>query len=190
MSVKPEKKYPTIGCCGLDCGLCPRYYTEGSSKCPGCAGTGFYEKHPSCGYITCCVNKKGLEVCCQCDEFRCGRFDPWKEDGPELDSFISYRKAAFNMSFIKKNGLKRFLGQQEKRILLLEKMLDDFDDGRSKNLYCLAAALLSVKALEGAIKKVEKNKCVDKKEMAKVLKEVLNELAEREGLELTLRKKS
>jgi hypothetical protein len=32
------KKYPTIGVCGLDCGLCPRYYTIGPSRCPGCAG--------------------------------------------------------------------------------------------------------------------------------------------------------
>jgi hypothetical protein len=22
------KKYGTIGCCGIDCGLCPRFYTK------------------------------------------------------------------------------------------------------------------------------------------------------------------
>jgi hypothetical protein len=26
--------HPTIGCCGIDCGLCPRYYTDGPSRCP------------------------------------------------------------------------------------------------------------------------------------------------------------
>jgi len=25
---RPVKTYPTIGACGLDCGLCPRYYKE------------------------------------------------------------------------------------------------------------------------------------------------------------------
>ena len=55
----PIKKYPTIGVCGLDCGLCPRYYTIGPSRCPGCAGPDFFNKHPSCSFITCCVKKIG-----------------------------------------------------------------------------------------------------------------------------------
>jgi len=33
------KIYNTIGCCGIDCGLCPRFYTKGDSVCPGCGGT-------------------------------------------------------------------------------------------------------------------------------------------------------
>ena len=77
MSERPVKAHPTLGCCGLDCGLCPRYYTVGASRCPGCCGPGFFEKHPSCGYITCCVKRKNLEVCSQCDEFPCSRFAPW-----------------------------------------------------------------------------------------------------------------
>ena len=29
------RRYPTIGVCGLDCGLCPRYvYTAGTSNAP------------------------------------------------------------------------------------------------------------------------------------------------------------
>lgn len=38
------KKIYTLGCCGLDCGLCPRFYTEGSSRCPGCCGENFEKK--------------------------------------------------------------------------------------------------------------------------------------------------
>jgi hypothetical protein len=63
MSERPIKAYPTLGCCGLDCGLCSRYYTVGTSRCPGCCGPEFFDKMPSCAYITCCVKKKGLEVC-------------------------------------------------------------------------------------------------------------------------------
>src|SRR4030042_793391 len=55
------KKYPTIGVCGLDCGLCPRYYTIGPSRCPGCAGPDFFNKHPSCSFITCCVKIKNFD---------------------------------------------------------------------------------------------------------------------------------
>ena len=64
-----NKQYSTIGCCGIDCGLCPRFYTQGSSACPGCGGKDFAEKHPSCGYLTCCSVKRNLEVCAQCNEF-------------------------------------------------------------------------------------------------------------------------
>jgi len=41
------KKFETIGCCGIDCGLCPRFHTTGTSACPGCGGLEFKEKHPS-----------------------------------------------------------------------------------------------------------------------------------------------
>ncbi len=47
------KQYPSLGCCSLDCGMCPAYYTDGPSQCPGCGGEYFFEKHPSCFFITC-----------------------------------------------------------------------------------------------------------------------------------------
>jgi hypothetical protein len=28
--------YPEIGICGLSCGLCPSYHTDGISRCGGC----------------------------------------------------------------------------------------------------------------------------------------------------------
>ena len=135
MTEKPVKKHPTIACCGLDCGLCPRYYTDGPSRCPGCAGTDFYNKHPSCGYITCCVKKKGLEACAQCDEFPCKKFDSWGDGVPEYDSFLTYLKVRDNMEFIKEHGVEGFIKQQAERIKLAELMLSEFDEGRSKGFY-------------------------------------------------------
>jgi len=60
---EPLKKYNTIGCCGIDCGLCPRFNAKGDSVCSGCGGINFKEKHPSYGFITYCVIKNGFEVC-------------------------------------------------------------------------------------------------------------------------------
>jgi len=68
------KKYETIAACGIDCGLCPRFYTKGNSACPGCGGLNFKEKHPSCGILTCCVIKNGFETCAECKDFPCSRF--------------------------------------------------------------------------------------------------------------------
>jgi hypothetical protein len=179
------KKYPTIGACGLDCGLCPRYYTQGPSRCPGCCGPDFFSKHPSCSFITCCVKKKNFEVCADCNEFPCPKFEFEGENS--YDSFITHRKTVFNLNFIKENGIERFIEQQKKRIKLLEIMIKNFDDGRSKSFYCIASALLSIESLEKSLNNVEKSE--DVKIRAKNLKKILDEMASKEGVELKLRKK-
>lgn len=114
MSKYPIKKYPTLGCCGLDCGMCPGYYTIGKSRCPGCFGPDFFNKISwSCSFITCCVKKKNLEVCGECDEFPCQKFDSsWLKDGCEYDSFLTHKKAYSNLNFIKKSGIEKFIEQQ------------------------------------------------------------------------------
>jgi hypothetical protein len=187
-----DKKFFTLGCCGLDCGLCPRFYTEGSSKCPGCCGADFGNKHPSCSFITCCFKKKGLEVCSECCDFPCPKFD--KEIG-ETDSFVTHRRIIQNQNFIKESGMAVFIEQQNERMKLLQTMLECYDDGRSKSFYCLSAALLSLKSLNESLLKADKDikeKSVDKEDLkgrAKVLKEILNQFADEENEELRLRKK-
>ena len=193
MKGRPVKNHPTIGCCGLDCGLCPRYYTVGTSQCPGCCGSDFFEKHPSCGYITCCVKEKGLEVCGQCAEFPCGRFDPWLESCEEHDSFVTHRKVAANLDFVRAQGVEKFLEQQGKRIGLLERMIRDFDDGRSRNLYCIATTVLPIADLEGIVRRVQETARAERigddvKARAKKLKAILNEAATQQGIELKLKK--
>ncbi len=195
MSEAPIKNYPTIGCCGLDCGLCPRYYTVGTSRCPGCCGPDFFNKHPSCSYVTCCVKKKSCEACAQCDEFPCSKFESWLENGGQYDSFLTHKRTKFNLEFIRKYGLERFIEQQRKRIVLLEKMLKNFDDGRSKSFYCIATTLLPITDLESSLEKTEQKLEADTmifddiKIKSKILKEFLNESAARNKVELRLRKK-
>jgi len=189
------KNYPTIGYCGLDCGLCPRYYAVGSSRCPGCCGPEFFNKHPSCSYITCCVKKKRLDVCAQCDEFPCSKFESWLENGGEYDSFLTHKKAKPNLAFIRTYGLDKFMEQQRRRIMLLEKMLENFDDGRSKSFYCLAATLLPITDIETSLDKTEQKLKANTinldnlKINSRILKEFLNESAIRNEVELRLRKK-
>ena len=127
--------YPTIGVCGLDCGLCPRHYTFGPSKCPGCGGPDFVNKHPSCSFITCCVKKKKLEVCAECSEFPCSKFknDEEYQQLNESFSYPSYKKVKPNLNFIKKDGIGKFIEQQKKRIKLLETMIANLKMTRNIN---------------------------------------------------------
>jgi hypothetical protein len=154
-SGKNLKKYPTIGVCGLDCGLCPRYHTTGTSRCPGCGGPDFFNKHPSCSFITCCVKKKNLEVCAECAEFPCPKFKSEDEywQMKESSSYPPGRKIIPNLSFIREHGIEKFVAQQKERIKLLGMMIGNFNDGRSKSFYCKAAALLEVGKIEEALKK-------------------------------------
>jgi hypothetical protein len=102
------KKYPTVGVCGLDCGLCPRYYTSGTSRCPGCGGPGFFNKHPSCSFITCCVKKNNLEVCAECSSFPCTKFksDEECQQLKESSSYPPYKKVMLNLNYIKEHGIE------------------------------------------------------------------------------------
>ena len=190
--MEQTKIYPTIGVCGLDCGLCPRYYTLGSSRCPGCGGPDFFNKHPSCSFITCCVKKKKLEVCAECLEFPCSKFKSDKEyqQLKESSSYPSCKKVIPNLNFIKEYGIEKFIGQQIKRIKLLETMIENFDDGRSRSFFCKAAALLELINLSSSIDKATQKIKTDNinqndiKNKAKILKEILNEIALKEVVEL------
>jgi len=194
--VEQLKTYPTIGVCGLDCGLCPRYYTRGISRCPGCGGLGFSDKHPSCSFITCCVKKKGLEVCGQCPEFPCSKFKS-EEEYRQVALSSSYppsRNVLSNLRFIKEKGIKEFARGQEKRIGLLETMIESYDDGRSRSFFCRAAALLDPKALKSSLDEAKKaigtggGGAVDTVDKTKILRGILAEAALREGIELTAKK--
>ncbi len=186
------KTYPTIGVCGLDCGLCPRYYTDGSSRCPGCGGAGFSDKHPSCSFITCCVKKRGLETCGECPEFPCSKFkgEEEYEHAHESPSYPPYRKVLPNLRFIKEKGIKEFVRRQEARIDLLEMMIEGYNDGKSKSFFCRATALLDPNTLRRSLDKAKKaTAAVDSgtggiSEKAKVLRGMLAEAAVAEGIEL------
>jgi len=192
----PLKTYPTIGCCGLDCGLCPRFYTVGHSRCPGCAGPDFFNKHPSCSFITCCVKKKNLEVCAECSEFPCSKFksDEEYQQLQESSSYPSCKKVISNLNFIKKHGIEKFIKQQRNRIKLLETMIENFDDGRSRSFFCKAATLLDLTSLTSSLDKAtqkiktDKIKQNDVKKKAQILKEIINEIAFKEGVELVKKK--
>ncbi len=178
------KKYPTIGVCGLDCGLCPRYYTVGTSRCPGCGGPNFFNKRPSCSFITCCVKKKNLEVCSECSDFPCAKFKSAEEykQVKESSSYPSCKKVLPNLYFIKEHGIKKFIEQQKKRIKLLETMIGKFDDGRSRSFFCKAAIFHDLTALANSIEKAtkiiktDKIKQSDMKSKANILKTIINEI--------------
>jgi hypothetical protein len=188
------KTYPTIGVCGLDCGLCPRYYTIGPSRCPGCGGPGFSDRRPSCSFITCCVKKRGLEVCGQCAEFPCAKFRSEEEYRErESSSYPPDRRVLPNSRFIREKGIKPFIRQQEERIRLLEAMIDGYDDGRSRSFFCRAAALLDPADVRKCLDRARKARGAARgtghsTDRARVLRGFLVEVALGEEIDFTAKK--
>jgi hypothetical protein len=99
------------------------------------------------------------------------------------------------MNFTREHGIEKFKEQQGKRIRILEALLRNFNDGRSKSSFCIAATLLPTADLERAITKAKakiKEKGLeshDLKTKNKILKGLLNNFAVNRRIELRLRRK-
>lgn len=185
--IEPFKKYCTIGCCGIDCGLCPRYHTKSDSGCPGCGGINFKDKHPSCGFVTCCVIKNGHEVCSSCKSYPCGRFDSEKKG---YDSFVTHKKVFENLDNIKRSDFDYFIKQQKIRINILTDFLAKYDDGRSKSFFCISCTLLPLKNLQEIYRYAEEmSDSFNLMEKNKLLKGKMQIMAKSLNLELKLNNK-
>lgn len=77
---------------------------------------------------------------------------------------------------------------------LLETMIENFNDGRSRSFFCKEVALLDLTSLESALDeviqkiKIDNIKPDDIKIKAKILKSILNEITLKEGVELAKKK--
>src|SRR3989304_7700360 len=180
-------RHPEIGICGLSCRLCPRFHTIGISKCGGCKSE--YMMAVGCPFITCAVKRKGIEFCGSCEESKtCEKLRKQREFSRQYDTFTCYQKLEDNISFIQNNGVNEFEERQKTKEELLKEMLRDFNEGRSKTFYCIAATVLKTEELEAALRRAREFSKLDVKEKSRILHSILYELAEKKHYLLKLRK--
>jgi hypothetical protein len=183
-----EIKHPEIGICGFSCRLCPWHHSTGESRCGGCKSK--FRIVAGCPFITCAVKRKSLEFCWDCVENEsCEKWRKHRDTGRKHDSFTCYQKLEDNITFIQKNGVDEFERVQKRREELLKEMLQEFNEGRSKTYYCIAATVMEIEELEDALKQaraaVEK---LDLKGKSKLLHSILDGVAEKRQYCLKLRK--
>lgn len=183
-----EISYVEIGICGLSCRLCPAYHRETKSKCDGCKSE--YRMGAACPFHNCALKKKSVEFCGFCEEnATCVRWSKHREMGKKYDSIVCYQKVEDNIGFIEKNGVVEFEEQQKTRENLLKAMLAEFNEGRSKTLYCIAAAVLKIEELEKVLNEARaKATGLDLKAKATIMHSLLNEVAYKKNYLLKLRK--
>jgi hypothetical protein len=179
------RSYPQFSACGLNCGLCPRYHTTGISRCPGCAGEGFSDVHPACGILSCC-QRKGIEYCHICEGFPCKKYDK----AGLSDSFITHRNQFSDFEKAKLMGIEAYASELNEKIHILEYLLENFNSGRQKNLFCVAVNLLDLEDAKVVVEQLRNDAEQDTplKEKALMAARLFEEMAEKRNISLKLRK--
>ena len=171
-----------LSLCGLNCGLCPMFL---SKHCPGCGGG---EGNQSCKIARCSMEHGGVEYCCQCGKYPCGRY----EHIEDYDSFITARRRKNDLAQARQIGIDAYNAEQAEKVKILNILLSGYNDGRKKTLFCVAVNLLELQELRNVIERLESNsemRTRTLKEKSAFAAGLIQEAAERANIELKLRKK-
>ncbi len=143
-----------------------------------------------CPFITCALKRKGIEFCWDCDESdSCERWADHREFGRTRDTFVCYASLEDNIASIRRTGLKAFIDEQCEREGLLVEMLAEFNEGRSKTYYCIAATVLDLSELRSALESARESVSgMDVRDRSKTLHGLLDAAASVRSLRLALRK--
>jgi hypothetical protein len=177
-----QRTYPLLAACGLNCGLCPRFHTNGGSKCPGCAGEGFFTKHPSCSVLTCC-RQRMIEYCYECDEYPCKKFD----GAGARCSFITYKNILLDFEKIENHGLAAYQCELNQKVQILRDLIDNYNDGRRKSFYCIAVNLLELEDIKEVMANIDPSLPIKEKSLNAV--RLFQDIAVKRNVELKLNNK-
>jgi hypothetical protein len=181
-------EYPKIGVCGLSCALCPTYHSKSDSRCGGCKSEG--RMKVGCPFTTCAVKKRCIEFCWLCPEQGdCEKWDSHRKRGQSRDSFVCYQRLEDNIAFVRDRGIPAFAEDQKEREQLLSTMIAEFNEGRSRSFYCVAATVMDIREITQAIAEArDESVGKDIKSKCKVLHAILDRIAEGRKYSLKLRK--
>ena len=173
------RKDTLFSLCGLNCGLCTMRL---GGYCPGCGGG---EGNQSCAIARCSLDHGGVAYCFQCGDFPCARYG--RED--PYDSFITHRNRLRDLEKARRNGLEAYWTEQRERVGILGTLLEQYNDGRRKTLFALAANLLEPEDLREILARLgAETQGLPLKERAVRAAALCQEAAERRGIDLRLRK--
>jgi hypothetical protein len=113
----------------------------------------------------------------------CEKWKKHREAGKKSDSFKCYQTLEHDISFIQERGTSEFERMQKQQEHLLKEMLTNFNDGRSRSFYCIAATVLDVEELKKACTRAQQESYgFDVKGKSKVLHSILAESLRRKGI--------
>lgn len=166
--------------CGLNCGLCPMNLNQ---YCPGCGGG---EGNQACSIAKCSLKHGNVEYCFQCESYPCERY----VNIDEFDSFITHQHQKQDMEKFRKLGIELYSVEQKRKKVLLNHLLNTYNDGQKKTLFCVAVNLLELDDLENIVNELDMNTSTfTLKEKSAHAASLLQATANKKSIILKLRKK-
>lgn len=153
--------------------------------CPGCGGG---EGNQACKIAKCSMSRDKVEYCYECGDYPCEKY----EGIDEFDSFITHRNMRKDLLKAKEIGVDCYVAEQEEKVRLLRFLLENYNDGRRKNLFCVAVNLLELQDIKAIVERAEalaQSERFTLKEKAACIVRLLREHADGQGIELKLIKK-
>ncbi len=87
-------------------------------------------------------------------------------------------------------GIEAYNAEQEQKIKILENLLDRYNDGRKKTMFCIAVNLLELNELTAIMEQAELNtQGMSLKDASALVSSLFQQCAAAKGIELKLRKK-
>lgn len=87
-----------------------------------------------CSIAKCSSQHGNIEYCFQCENYPCEKYDNIDVFG----SFITYQRQKQDIEKFRELGIEIYGAGQQKKKALLSHLLDTYNDGRRKNLFCIA----------------------------------------------------
>lgn len=163
--------------CGLNCGLCPMNLNH---YCPGCGGG---EGNQSCSLAKCSLQHGTIEYCFQCRNYPCEKYNNIEA----YDSFITHQHQMQDMEKFRTLGRELYTAEQQKK----KDLLNTYNDGRKKTLFCVAVDLLELNVLEDILSMLDSSTSdLTLKEKSSYAASLLQKAAKERQILLKLRKKS
>lgn len=107
-----------------------------------------------------------------------------------MDSFITHQHQKRDMEKFRELGTEPYTAEQQRKKVLLNHLLNTYNDGRKKTLFCVAVNLLELDDLENIINELDATtSALPRKERAAYAGRLLQETADKKGVVLKLRKK-
>ncbi len=174
---RPER---TVSLCGLCCALCPIHQME--NGCPGCGGG---DGQQSCAICRCALAQGEPSYCMACGEYPCERLAHFDD----FDSFVPHRQRE-TFARMQAIGAKAFCAEVREKEAFLRVLLDGYNDGRRKSLFCTAVNLLPLDAVHCVRAALPASpETLPLKERGALAAFLLRQEAETLGISLKLRKK-
>lgn len=175
-----ERKNQLFSLYGLNCGLCPMFLGK---YCGGC-GNG----NQSCKIAKCSLEHGKIEYCYECENYPCEKY----QYIDKYDSFITHKRQKEDLERVQKIGIEQYNLEQQEKIKILCYLLDNYNDGRKKNFFCVAVNLLELSELKEAMKQIQQNdrlSVLSVKEQCSYIVDMFQKIADRRNIKLKLIKK-